>query len=227
MVQIIPSLLTSDEETFTRQLTAVQSAVDMIQIDIADGIFVPNTTWADPDIVSKIASVDIELHLMVHNPVEELEQWTAVKQIKRVLFHYESFSKDNERKEAIAFAKSYHWQVGLVLNPDTPAEVLNAFQDDIDSIMVMGVVPGFQGQPFENFVLEKIKQIKQMAPAHMLSIDGAVNKTTLYDILQTGIDAICPGSAIFGNDQNPAENVHQFAKWIHEYTTKKQITNNK
>jgi len=90
MIQIIPSILVPDEATFIAWSQSVEQILPMIQLDIADGKFVPNDTWADPDVVSERLHIDCELHLMVEDPLEEIRIWEEVPQVKRVLVHYES-----------------------------------------------------------------------------------------------------------------------------------------
>lgn len=215
-MQIIPSILVQTQQEFETQLNAVQGILSIVQLDIADGKFVPNTTWADPEVVEKISTIDIELHLMVQNPMHELKRWSACEQVKRVLIHYET--TNGKFGEMIETVREYGWQVGAVLNPDIPIGVLDPYIDDLDSVMFMGVVPGFQGQGLIPDVLEKIKEFKYLHPRVFIEIDGAVNEQTLPDIIASGVDAICPGSAIFKNDRRPAENVRRMKEIINTLT---------
>lgn len=215
MIEIIPSILIQTQQEFETQIKSVEGVLDMIQLDIADGKFVPNTTWADPDVVEKVSTIDIELHLMVQNPMHEIERWTACEQVKRVLIHYET--TNGNLASMIQTIKEYGWQVGVVLNPDTPTELINDYIDDLDSIMFMGVVPGFQGQSLIPEVLEKITEFKSLHPTVFTEIDGAVNEETLPNIIASGVDAICPGSAIFKNDRMPAENVRRMGEIINRH----------
>ena len=213
-MQIIPSILVRSKEEFIKQITGVQSAVDMIQLDIADGKFVPNTTWADPEVVEKYTNIDVELHLMVQNPLKEVERWTATEVVKRILFHYEAVDDFGATLEAL---KKYDWEIGVVLNPDTELEKIKPYLSDLDSVMFMGVVPGFQGQGLIPDVLEKIVEFNSQYSNIFTEIDGAVNKETIPDIVQTEVKAICPGSAIFGSG-NPAENVDEIREIINSLT---------
>ncbi|PLX28413.1 hypothetical protein C0581_02340 [Candidatus Parcubacteria bacterium] len=214
-MKIIPSILVQSEEEFKTQITAAEDVLEMVQLDIADGKFVPNTTWADPDVVEKSTDLDIELHLMVKNPLHELERWTATEQIKRVLIHFESVENF---EDILPTLHAYGWEIGIVINPDTPIEVLEPYISEIKSVMFMGVVPGFQGQKLIPEVLEKIKKFKSLHPTVFTEIDGAVNEETLPDIIASGVDAICPGSAIFGNDRMVKENVERMYNIINKLT---------
>lgn len=218
-VEIIPSLLTQSEEEFLHQYNAVKHSVSCIQIDIADGEFVPNKTWADPGIIKDQVEIDIELHLMVMHPREEMERWKHVRQVKRALVHYESIY--NSVNKTLAVIEGYCWQKSLVLNPDTPIQVIDAYADQLFGIMFMGVNPGFQGQKLIPSVIKNISIIKKKYPHLFLEIDGGVNEQTIPDLMRAGVDAICPGSAIFKNDRTPKENVERIQNQMIQLTKTK------
>lgn len=209
--EIIPSILVHTEEEFTSAIKAVSQSVSMVQIDIADGVFVPNTTWAEPDLIADILDIDCELHLMTSFPLEEVRNWEFVDQVKRVFVHYESTNDIGHTVNAI---HSYGWQVGIALNPDTDVHVIDDYKEEIDAVLLMGVIPGFQGQEFIKETLDKIKKLRQTYPSLYISIDGAVNESTIEDIVKSGASAVCPGSAIFGNDRKPEENIQRMKRII-------------
>ncbi len=211
---IIPSVLVQSKEEFIKQITGVQTAVEMIQLDIADGKFVPNTTWADPDVVEEYTNIDVELHLMVGDPLKEVERWTATEVVKRILFHYEAVDDFAGTLEQL---KKYNWEIGVVLNPGTDFKLIEPYLSDLDSVMFMGVVPGFQGQGLIPEVLESIIRFNSKYSHIFTEIDGAVNLETLPDIIQTEVKAICPGSAVFGGD-NPAKSVAKMNEVINTLT---------
>lgn len=210
-IKIIPSILIKTEQQFLTQTAAVSEALPMIQLDIADGNFVPNITWADPEVVEDHLEIDCELHLMVSNPIEEARKWEHVPQVKRVLFHYES--TDNPA-DVLGAIQSYGWQASIVLNPKTPINVIDPLIEYLDGVMFMGIKPGFQGQPFIPETIDRIKATREKYPNLFISLDGAVNEDTITDIAKSGVSAVCPGSAIFGNDRPPAENVQRMKDLI-------------
>lgn len=213
-MQIIPSILVQSKKEFEAQILEVQNHVDMVQIDIADGKFVPNTTWSDPDLAKNILVIECELHLMVHDPLSEAEKWKNVPQVKRALFHYESTADVNQTIEKL---RQYGWDISIVLNPDTPAGVLEPYLDKIQGVMFMGVRPGFQGQKYISETTRRIKEFKAKGTDHFVELDGAVNKRTIHEIAQSGADAICPGSAVFGNKKTPEENIKKLKELIEKY----------
>lgn len=212
---IIPSILIQTETEFRQQVEVVQGMLNFLQLDIADGKFVPNVTWADPKVVAEYDEINFELHLMVSDPLKEIKKWTEVKNIKRVLIHIES---PLNVEEAIIFAKKNNWQVGLVLNPNTSLNFLNKYLSQIDAVMFMGGMPGKQGQTLMPEVLEKIKEFTSLHPKIFTELDIGVNETTLPNIYASGMQAVCPGSAIFKNDRTPKENVERMREIINRLT---------
>ncbi len=217
-MQIIPSILASDEKEFLRCIRSVDKTVSMIHIDVADGVFVSHTTWADPEVIAEELQIDCELHLMVKNPLEVARQWEAVDQVKRVFAHYES---DPEHiADILVQIYSYGWNTGVVLNLNTPSDVLKNFAEEIDAVMCMGVVPGAQCEQFTPTVLKKIKTIKQTYPNLFVELDGGVHKETLPEIVMSGVDAVTPGSAIFHTEEKPSDNVVAMRARINRLTQK-------
>jgi len=214
-MQIIPSILIQNETEFRQQVEAVRGTLDYLQLDITDGKFVNNITWADPKIVPEYTDINFELHLMVNDPWEELQKWTTVKNIKRILIHIDSPLRV---KEAIAFAQKNNWQVGLVVNPNTSLKLLDKYLNKIDVVMFMGGTPGKQGQKLVPEVLTKIKEFTSNHPNIFTELDIGVNENTLPDIYASGMKAVCPGSAIFKNNRTPKENVEKMRIIINRLT---------
>ena len=213
MIQIIPSILVSSEEEFKKQINAVKDEVKMIQIDLADGEFVPNKTWAyqSPKKAQEYLAIDFELHLMVVDPLKTIKDWTDNPRLKRILVHYES---DNDIKNIIGELSILGKELSIVLNPDTSIFVIEPLLDEIQGVMFMGVNPGWQGQKFILETLKRIKQFKKTKTSHFVEVDGGVNEKTLPSLIKAGADGVCPGSAIFGNAKTPAKNIQNMQKII-------------
>ncbi|MBP9695055.1 MAG: hypothetical protein KBD73_01445 [Candidatus Magasanikbacteria bacterium] len=219
MIQIIPSLLVPDQKTFLKCINGLDNSVNQVQIDIADGIFVQNKTWSDPEITKQNLKIDCELHLMVSDPLNEAKKWQNVPQVKKILVHFETIADSIET--TLPELLNLGWKVGLVLNPETQNHVLEPYLTSITDVMFMGVNPGKQGNPFVPEVLAKIKAFKAANPTHFVELDGAVNENTLPEIIKSGVDAVCPGSAIFGNERSPSENVERMKEMIERLTVKR------
>ncbi|MFA7245019.1 MAG: hypothetical protein WC070_02445 [Candidatus Magasanikbacteria bacterium] len=216
-MQIIPSILVPTSEILKQQLQALGKSVNRVQIDIADGIFVNNTTISDPATVQKYAETEVELHLMVSQPLKELLKWHKVEQIQKILIHVESVKNLHEIFPTL---HAYGWEIGLVLNPETNIKILDEYIGEIKGVMFMGVNPGKQGQKLLPKVLTNIKKFKTKYPHIFVELDGGINEQNLEKIIATGVDAICPGSAIFGNENKPEQNIKNMKKIINSLTKK-------
>ena len=219
MIEIIPSILVSSEEDFKKQINAVKKEVKMVQIDLADGEFVPNKTWTyqSPEKAQQYLDIDFELHLMVIDPLKTVKDWMNNPHLKRILVHYESV---DDIKEVIEELSLLGKDISVVLDPDTSILVLDPILAEIKGVMFMGVRPGFQGQNFIPKTLTRIKKFKEKKTNHFVEVDGGVNEQTLPDIIRAGADGICPGSAIFGNENTPAKNMQNMQKIIKNLTAK-------
>lgn len=219
MVQIIPSLLVTNEGDFKDQISAIKGTVSMIQIDLADGRFVPSLTWPydHPKEAQQHLNLHFELHLMASDPIAVFGQWQSNHYLKRVLFHYEAVTNPGAIIQTIN-NKQPSIQVGLALNPDTPVAVLDPYLKKIQAVMFMGVRPGAQGQKFIPDTINRIKAFKAKGTNHLVEVDGAVNEKTLPDLVKAGVDVACPGSAVFGNEKTPAENIKRLRRIIQRLT---------
>ena len=148
---------------------------------------------------------------MVKHPLKELERWVDVPQVQRVHTHIESA---DDIGHVITMIKKYGWEPSVTINPNTPITELEPHLEHIVSVMFMGVHPGKQGQPLVAETLERLATFHETYPEHRISLDGAVNEQTLPTIVPTGVDAVCPGSAIFHNERTPGENIERMRELI-------------
>ena len=116
---------------------------------------------------------------------------------KRILFHIEC--KD-DIEEVIDYIKSKGLEVGLVLKNETQLDALESFASKIDVVMLMGVEPGFQGQPFLPEVIDKVKQLKSKNYSVKVGVDGAVKDTNIKEIVSSGVDFVIMGSYLLKGD---------------------------
>ena len=174
---LIPTILTNTFAEFARQVDLVKDLVPYIQIDVMDGEFVPNQSFPDIEKINDLeTSLPWELHLMVNHPLAEMEKWSTVKNVYRAIFPIESL--DNPA-ECIAYARGKCWQVGMVLNPETPLSAVQPYLDQLDVLMFMTVHPGVQGNPFLPEVGEKIRAFTALTSRPLCAVDGAVSSTTI------------------------------------------------
>lgn len=194
MTKIVPALLHDNFKDFKNKLNQVESFAEHVQIDVMDGVFVPTKSFSEIDQINNLKSnLKLELHLMVKHPLQELEKWSEVKNIFRVIFHIESADKP---QEVINYIRGKCWQVGIALNPDTDLSKIEPYLKVIDLVLFMTVYPGRQGALFVPKVLAKIKEIAQKPEHPLVAVDGGINKKNIVELQQAGVEIFNVGSAL-------------------------------
>jgi ribulose-phosphate 3-epimerase len=193
-IQIIPAILETDFDAIVKKAAVAKTLSPITQLDVMDGIFVPNTTFSDPQ---KIAEIDctFELHLMITKPEMFVAQWD-IPNVQRMIVHYEAVAN---LQHVIDQIKKMDKEVGIALNPGTPSHALEDVIDQIDMVLVMGVQPGFAGQKFEYDVLEKMKELKGMRSDIVIAVDGGVNMRTRDRVIEAGAKVLTVNSVIWGS----------------------------
>ena len=115
-------------------------------------------------------------------------------------------------------AKRVGYKVGISVNANHDISILEPFLKDIDVVQFMGVIPGKQGNEFIPKVLDRIREFRNLHPTMKTQIDGSVNETTLPQILETGVDNIVVGSAIF-NSEDPKKKYLEFSSFLEKRKT--------
>lgn len=205
---IAPSILSADFARLGDDTQAVLDAgAEWVHFDVMDNHFVPNLTIG-PMVCKALRdygiTAPIDVHLMVQ-PVDDLVVQFAEAGASLISFHPEA-SVHIDR--TINLIKESGCKAGLVLNPATPLDVLNWSLDQLDMVLLMSVNPGFGGQSFIPYVLDKIKHVRDMIDASgrnvRLQVDGGVKVNNIADIAAAGADTYVAGSAIFGSDDYAA-----------------------
>lgn len=200
---IAPSILSADFARLGEQVDAVLAAgADWVHVDVMDNHFVPNLTIG-PLVCQSLRDYGItaplDVHLMIQ-PVDAIIPAFAKAGASYITFHPEATP---DIKATIALIKENHCKVGLVLNPNTSIDYLIPVLDQLDSVMLMSVYPGFGGQSFIPDVLAKLRQVRQMIDLAgldiTLEIDGGVKLDNIAEIAAHGANAFVAGSAIFGS----------------------------
>lgn len=197
MPELIPALLVQDAAEFRTRLGLVEGIARCVQLDCMDGHFVSNRTWHEAGPID--TTLEIELHLMVTDPLAVIRAWKRVPQVIRAFWHLEL---PIDHAQAIDECRAQGWECGLAVSPETPAERLAPYADATDAALVMGVTPGWSGQKLIPSTLEKVRRIKERWPGLVIGFDGGVTRGTIPDLLAAGVDRVCAASAIF-RDAHP------------------------
>ncbi|HRN69946.1 MAG TPA: hypothetical protein PLS49_02065, partial [Candidatus Woesebacteria bacterium] len=203
-MQIIPTLLTTHQSEFLEQMELFQKYYTRIQLDIADGILVPNKTTQIEEMITLFSenralfkpNVMFDFHLMVNHFEGELEK---IKKLKELGMNIQIVLINAGLNPEIAKIKSnYQLNIGLDVFPDMEITYINSQYDlnTCQAIQIMTVNPGFQGSPFLEKMLLKIEQLRVAGYKSPILIDGGVNSTTISLIQNKTYkpDILCIGS---------------------------------
>lgn len=203
MIQISPSILSSDFANLEREIRAVADAgADLVHVDVMDGHFVPNITIGVPVTASlkKVSRLPLDVHLMISDPLFYIEPFAKAGS-DIITFHLESDSDPDETIEAI---KRAGVRVGIALKPKTPAEAVFPYLDRVDMVLVMTVEPGFGGQSFMHDMLPKIAAVKnevdRVGRKIDIQVDGGIDPKTASLVAKAGANVLVAGSAVFKYD---------------------------
>jgi ribulose-phosphate 3-epimerase len=199
-MQIVPSILVPTFAEFSEQAKRLSPVFPLLQIDVMDGEFVDNKSFDEVGDVKNIENLpDLELHLMVRHPLEEMEKWSNVKNIKKIIFHIESSD------DPLAVINAIHGrcaQTGIALNPETPLGNVLPYADRVNEILFMTVHPGHQGAAFVPEVKNKILEFAKLENRPLCAVDGGINENNIAEVKSWGVDVFCVGSALTKTD-NP------------------------
>lgn len=220
MIELAPSILSAD---FAHLAAAVQAVAEggatVLHVDVMDGHFVPNITIGPPVVASlrKATNLPLDVHLMIENPdlyipafVDAGADWISVHQEACVHLH-----------RTLQLIQSHNVNAGVVINPATPVGTLEEVLDMVHHVLVMSVNPGFGGQKFLGFTLDKVRKLVAMRTARRagfrIEIDGGIADDTIADAVRAGVEILVAGNAVFSHG-NPRENTQRLLKLAAEAT---------
>jgi len=201
--RIAPSILAADFARLGEEVDAVLNAgADIIHFDVMDNHYVPNLSFG-PMICSALrkygVTAPIDVHLMVE-PVDDLIGRFADAGASYISFHPEA-SRHVDR--SLRLISDNGCKPGLVLNPATSLQLVEPVLDQLDMLLLMTVNPGFGGQSFLPYVVDKVRAARQLIDERdlgtHLEVDGGINLETIHTTAAAGADTFVMGSAIFGS----------------------------
>lgn len=201
MIHLSPSILAADfSDLKTDIMLAQQGGADYIHVDVMDGMFVPNISLGIPVMKSIKPYIKgiMDVHLMIESPERYIKDFfDAGADI--ITVHLEATPHIHR---AIQQIKELGIKAGVAINPGTPVSALESIIGEVDMVLIMSVNPGFGGQQFIPYSLQKLKQVKAIAeqlgkPELLIQVDGGVTEENAQAIIEAGANVLVAGSAVF------------------------------
>ena len=211
-----PSILAADFGKLAEQIKITEeNGAKYLHLDVMDGVFVPSISFGMPVIKSirKYSSQVFDVHLMIENPERYLDDF-KVAGADIITVHAEATKHLHRTVTAI---KELGLKAGVSLNPATPLSAIELVLSEVDMVLIMSVNPGFGGQKFIPFTLDKIRKLREMAPDIDIEVDGGVNKDNVAELVRAGANVLVAGTAVFGGDI--AENTKGMIERMYEEGT--------
>ena len=197
---LAPSLLSADFSDLTSAIKKIENeGGSIVHIDVMDGAFVPQITYGQPVIKSirKLTGLPFDVHLMVEKPELMVDSFAEAGS-DWITFHYESTVHIDR---LIHHVHSLGKKCGISIVPSTPVSFISEVLHLVDLVLVMSVNPGFGGQSFISYTLDKISELKKLREERkldfLISVDGGVNEKNFSQVAEAGADILVSGSSFF------------------------------
>jgi ribulose-phosphate 3-epimerase len=201
VVELVPSILSADFARLAEEIAAAErGGGSAIHVDVMDGHFVPNITVGPPIVQSlrKHTKLPLDCHLMIENPDEFIPAF-AEAGANWVSVHYEACRHLHRTLELIA---EHGMEPAVTINPATETDLLIPVLGMVHHVLVMSVEPGFGGQRFIPYSLNKIRRLKElrqeMGLQFRIEVDGGVAHDTVKSVVEAGAELLVAGYAVFG-----------------------------
>ena len=201
MVELCASILSADFARLAEDVAAAErGGATVVHVDIMDGHFVPNLTIGPPVVKSlrQVTKLPLDCHLMIEN-ADEFIPALADAGADWVIVHYEACPHLHRTLQLIAH---HGMQPAVVLNPATRIDLIQDILFMVHHVLIMSVNPGFGGQEFIPFSVDKIRRLadlrRELGLAFRIEVDGGVAHDTVAQVVQAGADLLVAGNAVFG-----------------------------
>jgi ribulose-phosphate 3-epimerase len=233
MIEIIPAIMPDSYDDLSEKASLVLGAVPLAQIDIMDGVFVKSKSWPyrkageieeahflamsrQDETLPFFDELDYEIDLMISEPEKHIDEWLPLG-ASRLIFHIESikdieafFGNDIFKEGARDIGGQRVIEVGLAIDPETPLAAIEPYVSRVDFVQCMGIAKiGYQGEPFDEQVLDHLNALRVTYPNLPLAVDGGVSFETAPLLKAAGATRLVSGSAIFGSE-NIENTVEEF-----------------
>jgi ribulose-phosphate 3-epimerase len=214
-ILIAPSILAADWSQLGHEVRSLEKAgADWIHVDVMDGHFVPPITVGAQVVqaLRPVTALPIDVHLMV-TPVDSHIEAFVKAGANTLTVHPEAGPHLHRTLQTI---RSFGVKAGVALNPATSLETILSILPTVDLILIMSVNPGYGGQTFIPYTLEKVRILRKIIDERnlpiLLEIDGGINAETAPLAIEAGIDILVTGTAVFGTPGNSSG--HSYASAI-------------
>ena len=210
--KIVPNIFALTKEEFTEKLEMLKFSKEL-HLDYMDGQFTKNQSLPIEEMrpVTKYHGKNYNIHLMAYNPSRYFSKIKRLA-IQRVYLHFEVYQSEQQIIRDILKLKVQDIKIGLVLNPSTPPEAIVNFFKEIDSVMLMSVWPGEEGQEFIEETLSKIRRLRQLGFKGEIAVDGGIKPENAKEIVTHGANTLYVGSYI--SSHNNAKDQYETLKTI-------------